>query len=100
MRRLVVMGEEDTPGQDVSEAPEPSQINSESQTGDELLSALKGKDGKTQTLTEQLNVVEREILRRACAQFTSTRSMAKHLGVSQPTIVRRLNKHNLSLKTP
>jgi PAS domain S-box-containing protein len=99
MRRLVVMGEEDTPGHDAPETPVPDPINIESHPHDLLLSVQTDRDGKTRTLTEQLNFVEREILRRACAEFTSTRGMATHFGVSQPTIVRRLNKYNLSLKT-
>lgn len=99
IRRLVVMGEEETPGHESSRDPVPAQVNVESPSGDAFLSALENKDGKARTLTEQLDFVEREILARACTQFNSTRSMAHHLGVSQPTIVRRLNKHQLSLKT-
>ena len=40
---------------------------------------------------------EREVFRRALLVCKSTRKMAAHLGVSQPTIVRKLKKLGLTL---
>lgn len=47
------------------------------------------------TLKEALDTAEHEILTRALDTFKSTRAMAKALGVSQPTIVRKLQKHKI-----
>ena len=46
-------------------------------------------------LTDQILDVEKEILQNAMARCKSTREMARHLRVSQPTVVRKLKKHRL-----
>ena len=43
-----------------------------------------------------LNNAEREILKKALEKYKSTRAMAQALGVSQPTIVRKLQKYKIS----
>lgn len=47
------------------------------------------------SLKEALDHAEREILLKAQEQYKTTRAMAKALGVSQPTIVRKLQKYAL-----
>lgn len=47
-------------------------------------------------LNEALEHAEKEILLIAQKKYKSSRKMAKALGVSQPTIVRKLHKHNIS----
>ncbi len=93
IRRLVVMGEDDEPQGALHED------NSESQSPGILLPGKVGNDTEAvHGLTAQLEAVEREILHRASSLFSSTRKIATHLEVSQPTIVRRLKKYGLSPK--
>ncbi|ERN51454.1 sigma-54 interaction domain-containing protein [Alkalihalophilus marmarensis] len=47
------------------------------------------------TLPEILEGVEREVLQKAKTQYRTTVEMAKYLGVSQPTIVRKLSKYKI-----
>ena len=47
------------------------------------------------SLSAALDSAEREILRQALAQYGSTRSIARVLKISQPTVVRKLQKHGL-----
>lgn len=46
-------------------------------------------------LNELLSNTEREILLDAKCRYKSSRKMAKALGISQPTVVRKLKKHNI-----
>ena len=48
-------------------------------------------------LNDHVVATEREVFRRAFLVCKSTREMAAHLGVSQPTIVRKLRKLGLTL---
>jgi TyrR family helix-turn-helix protein len=43
-----------------------------------------------------VNAFEREILKRAIQQCRTTRELSKALGVSQPTVVRKMKKYKLS----
>ncbi len=47
------------------------------------------------TLQENLDITEKEILVEAMKNYSTTRAMAKALGVSQPTVVRKIAKHKL-----
>jgi len=47
-------------------------------------------------LPNEILKTEKSILKKALVNFKSTREMAHYLGVSQPTIVRKMKKHNLS----
>ncbi|NOY45203.1 MAG: PAS domain S-box protein [Deltaproteobacteria bacterium] len=47
------------------------------------------------TLSELLEATEREALLRAAAECSNTREMAQRLGVSQPTVVRKLRRHGI-----
>ncbi len=47
------------------------------------------------SLAEAMEKAEKTILEKALADYGSTRAMAKALQVSQPTIVRKLHKHDL-----
>ncbi|QGY41553.1 PAS domain-containing protein [Pseudodesulfovibrio cashew] len=49
-----------------------------------------------ETLIEAVDAVERKMLTKARATCSGTREMASLLGVSQPTIVRKLKKHGIS----
>ena len=46
-------------------------------------------------LTKALNEAEMHILKNAAEKYKTTRQIAKALGVSQPTIVRKLRKHHI-----
>ncbi len=52
--------------------------------------------GPGRTLTELLEATERQALLRAAAECPNTREMARRLGVSQPTVVRKLRRHGIS----
>jgi transcriptional regulator with PAS, ATPase and Fis domain len=47
------------------------------------------------SLQENLDITEKEILVETMKNYSTTRAMAKVLGVSQPTVVRKMAKHNL-----
>ena len=46
-------------------------------------------------LTAAVDKVERDLLVRARKIFGTTREIARHLGISQPSVVRKLAKHNI-----
>jgi transcriptional regulator with PAS, ATPase and Fis domain len=46
-------------------------------------------------LSDRLGEVERDLLRQVMTQCRNTREMATILGISQPSVVRKLQKHNL-----
>ncbi|ACB85816.1 sigma 54-interacting transcriptional regulator [Natranaerobius thermophilus] len=48
------------------------------------------------SLSEALNEVEKNMLKRALGDSQTTRETAEKLGVSQPTVVRKIKKHNLN----
>lgn len=50
-------------------------------------------------LTEEILAVEKNILKKAMRTCHSTREMADCLGVSQPTVVRKMRRHALSYQT-
>ena len=50
-------------------------------------------------LPDCLMRVEREMLEAAVKRCSTTREAAKYLGISQPTVVRKLKKHGLDMKT-
>ncbi len=50
---------------------------------------------KIQNLTDVLSVLEKEMLKNAMRHCKSTREMARFLNISQPSVVRKLKKHNL-----
>ena len=49
-------------------------------------------------LTEELVTREFDLLKTAVAHCRSTREIARYLGVSQPTVVRKLRKHGIHLR--
>jgi len=49
-------------------------------------------------LNQKLDEVEMEILKNAATHCKSTRQMARYLGISQPSIVRKLKKYKIKLK--
>ncbi len=83
LRQGVVMAEED---------------NMDSYIEQRLLALTGGgmEPGRPETLPAALDSVERAMLLKARAVCVTTREMAAMLGVSQPTIVRKLQKHRLS----
>lgn len=54
------------------------------------------KHDATKSLKDKMNETERELLIEAMNQCKSTREMAKILGISQPTVVRKMRKYKLS----
>jgi len=57
---------------------------------------VKGGGKSGGTLSDGLWAVEREMLEKALSRFKTTRELARHLGISQPTVVRKLKKYELS----
>lgn len=51
------------------------------------------------TLKDALDNAEKEILKKALEKYKTTRAMAKALGVSQPTIVRKLQRYHIAADT-
>ncbi|MCP4687538.1 MAG: PAS domain-containing protein [Desulfobacterales bacterium] len=47
-------------------------------------------------LTDALAAFEKDFLKTAMTEFKTTRELAADLGISQPTVVRKLRKHGLS----
>lgn len=54
------------------------------------------KGSSIEDLKETLNDTEKALLIKIMAKYKSTRAAAKALGVSQPTVVRKLQKHKIS----
>lgn len=52
--------------------------------------------GRAMTLSEILDQAEKETLIQIMGKYKSTRAMAKVLGISQPSVVRKLHKHGLA----
>jgi transcriptional regulator with PAS, ATPase and Fis domain len=48
-------------------------------------------------LNERLEVVEKRIINDACEKYDTTRKIAKHLGISQPTVVRKMAKYGIRI---
>ncbi len=55
-----------------------------------------GHDGRNQTLSMAVEAAETAVLKSALATHKTTRAMAEALEVSQPTIVRKLQKYGLT----
>lgn len=55
-----------------------------------------GGEKKPRGLTAEMDALERAIIEEAMASCPSTRQLARHLGISQPTVVRKLKRHGLS----
>lgn len=54
--------------------------------------------GEGQTLKQILDAHERTILAELCGHQRSTYAIAKRLGISQPSVVRKLRKHGLAIE--
>jgi PAS domain S-box-containing protein/TyrR family helix-turn-helix protein len=48
------------------------------------------------SLSDEIGALEKQILEKALLQFKTTRELARQLGISQPTVVRKLKKYALS----
>lgn len=55
--------------------------------------------GRIHNVGKEVNILEREIFEKAMASCKSTREMARYLGISQPTVVRKMKKFGLSWPT-
>ncbi|GAA5172536.1 sigma-54 interaction domain-containing protein [Modicisalibacter zincidurans] len=53
-----------------------------------------------QTLRQALDATERGILAGLCGELPSTYALAARLGISQPSVVRKLRKHGLRIGDP
>ncbi|MCD6009869.1 sigma-54 interaction domain-containing protein [Halomonas sp. IOP_31] len=53
-----------------------------------------------QTLRQALDATERGILATLCGELPSTYALATRLGISQPSVVRKLRKHGLRIGNP
>jgi TyrR family helix-turn-helix protein len=60
------------------------------------ITTAKGEGKNGGSLTDEICAVEKEMLEKALSQFKTTRELARHLGISQPTVVRKLKKYALS----
>ena len=54
------------------------------------------KKRKIYGLADEVAAYEKQIFKRAMVHCRTTRELASYLNVSQPTIVRKLQKHGLS----
>lgn len=71
-------------------------MSDDSVIDDALSVAIQGEEQEENlNLTAALERVERDILARAKAIHGSTRDIARHIGISQPSVVRKLAKHGL-----
>lgn len=61
------------------------------------LAPVEGDDGDRCYLTEKLDHVEMKVLKNALVHCRSTREMAKYLGISQPSVVRKMKKHGITM---
>ncbi len=57
---------------------------------------LAGADSHDFNLSNALQKVEKALLIRTKKEFTTTREMARHLGISQPSVVRKLKQYNIA----
>ena len=58
--------------------------------------AMSGEaQGDDLNLTSAVEKVERELLVRARKIYGNTREIAKHLGISQPSVVRKMSRHKI-----
>jgi len=57
--------------------------------------SILNRPPSTARLKDQLQQFEMEILKSALSRYGSTRKMALHLGISQPSVVRKLKKYRL-----
>ncbi|HSH47491.1 MAG TPA: sigma 54-interacting transcriptional regulator [Halomonas sp.] len=64
--------------------------------GDALSHADLAVDGQ-EGLKATLERVERDILARCCDNLTTTYAIAERLGISQPSVVRKLKRHGLKV---
>jgi transcriptional regulator with PAS, ATPase and Fis domain len=64
---------------------------------DEVLSIAMSGDSRNDdlNLTSALEKVERDLLVRARKIYGNTREIARHLGISQPSVVRKMGKHKI-----
>jgi len=62
----------------------------------ELSAFTSFEDRNIAGLAGEVQAFERQILQRAMSRYRTTRQLARHLKVSQPTIVRKLKKYGLS----
>jgi len=67
--------------------------------GNEVLeewSQVSRSEKKIHNLVDVLSALEKEMLKTAMRQCKTTREMARFLNISQPSVSRKLRKHNLS----
>ncbi|MEN8246749.1 MAG: sigma 54-interacting transcriptional regulator [Thermodesulfobacteriota bacterium] len=57
----------------------------------------EGDGGDRCYLSEKLDHVEMKVLKNALVHCRSTREMAKFLGISQPSVVRKMKKHGITM---
>lgn len=72
-------------------------------TAEDVIFAIEGKQGATvagsQTLQTLLDEYERKIFETAVKKYGSSRKIAAALGISQPTVLRKLNRLHIPLHT-
>jgi len=75
---------------------EPKHLPSEFVSNNQSDSILAINELGNQSLPQLMDDVESRVLKNAYERCNSTTEMAKYLGVSQPTVVRKLKKYNIS----
>jgi PAS domain S-box-containing protein len=70
-------------------------LESLSEEQPDVFSCTKSATEGSLRLSDKLSEVERDLLRHVMTQCQNTREMAAILGISQPSVVRKLQKHNL-----
>lgn len=57
----------------------------------------EGRPGPDYCLADEVQALEKELLRQAMRRCRTTRELSSALGISQPTVVRKMKKYKLSL---
>jgi len=55
---------------------------------------------ETLTLEARVAIIEKQAITSAILNYGTTRKAAKHLGISQPTLCRKMQKHNIYIDAP
>lgn len=69
-------------------------------TIDDMKDPMVWYDKEVLSLEEQVAIVEKQAITLALYNYGTTRKAARHLGISQPTLCRKIQKYNIRVDTP
>nr|WP_298250491.1 sigma 54-interacting transcriptional regulator [uncultured Halomonas sp.] len=86
---------------ELGEIPRPVMESSDAELAESISEPVAVKPapvlGQEESLTSVLARTERDILAGLCGELDSTYAIARRLGISQPSVVRKLRKHGLRI---